>query len=169
MDWQLPDISKMITNNIFPSSLRAYAVRIGILSIGSSRLFPYCVALFPWIRNGLYINSKIHALVYINLCFHFGSGCLYSLKNCYTCFYVVFPVFHGSFDWGLKVCILIHFSSFKLDLKRVYTTKKTAMNRRCVTCFREVAIHIITVSRRLHSSNQSAFMVKKYRKCWFES
>ena len=29
-----------------------------ILLIGSSRLFPYCVALFPWIRIGLYIVRK---------------------------------------------------------------------------------------------------------------
>ena len=28
MDWQLPDIGKTITNNILPSSLSAYAVRI---------------------------------------------------------------------------------------------------------------------------------------------
>ena len=66
----------------------------------------------------------------------------------------------------LKVCILILLISFKLDLKRVYTTKNW-MNRRFVTCFRDVAIHTNTVSRRLHSSNQYAFMVKKYRKCLF--
>ena len=61
MDWQLPDIDKTITNNILPGSLSAYAVRIGkyILSIGGSRLFPYRVALFPWIRIGLYIVRKI--------------------------------------------------------------------------------------------------------------
>ena len=29
MDWQLPDVGKTITNNILPSSLSAYAVRIG--------------------------------------------------------------------------------------------------------------------------------------------
>jgi len=29
MDWHLPDIDKTITNNILPSSLSAYAVRIG--------------------------------------------------------------------------------------------------------------------------------------------
>ena len=29
MDWQLPDIGKTITNTILPSSLSAYAVRIG--------------------------------------------------------------------------------------------------------------------------------------------
>jgi len=29
MDWQLPDISKTITNNILPSSLSANTVRIG--------------------------------------------------------------------------------------------------------------------------------------------
>ena len=29
MDWQIPDIDKTITNNILPSSLRAYTVRIG--------------------------------------------------------------------------------------------------------------------------------------------
>jgi len=29
MDWQIPDIGKMITNNILPSSFSAYAVRIG--------------------------------------------------------------------------------------------------------------------------------------------
>ena len=38
------------------------------------------------------------------------------------------------------------------------------MNRLFVTCFRDVTIHIIAVSRTLHSSNQNAFMVKKYRK-----
>ena len=41
------------------------------------------------------------------------------------------------------------------------------MNRRCVTCFRDVAIHIIAVSRTLHSSNHNAFMVKLYRKWSF--
>jgi len=29
MDWQLHNIGKTITNNILPSSLSAYAVRIG--------------------------------------------------------------------------------------------------------------------------------------------
>ena len=29
LDWQLPDIGKTITNNILPSSLSAYAIRIG--------------------------------------------------------------------------------------------------------------------------------------------
>jgi len=29
MDWQLPDISKTIMNNISPGSLSPYAVRIG--------------------------------------------------------------------------------------------------------------------------------------------
>ena len=77
-----------------------------------------------------------------------------------------YVVFHGSLDWGLKVCILILLISYKLDLKRVLATKKW-MNQRFVTCFCDVAIHIIAVSRRLHSSNQYAFMVKKYRKCWF--
>jgi len=28
MDWKLPDIGKTMTNNILPSSLNAYAVRI---------------------------------------------------------------------------------------------------------------------------------------------
>jgi len=41
------------------------------------------------------------------------------------------------------------------------------MNRRCVTCFRDVAIHIIGVSRMLHSSNHNVFMVQKYRKWSF--
>jgi len=46
MDWQLPDIGKMIMNNILPSNLSAYTVILlnsdFILSIGSSRLlFPY--------------------------------------------------------------------------------------------------------------------------------
>jgi len=47
MDWQLPDISTMITNNILPSSLNAYPVHIGdtvILLIGGSRLFP-CISV----------------------------------------------------------------------------------------------------------------------------
>ena len=112
-------------------------------------------------------NSKIHALVYINLCFHFSSGCLYPLKNCLKCSYTrYYVVFHESLDWSIKVCISILLIIFKLDLKLVYTTK-TAMNRRFVTCFRDVTIHIIAVSRRLNSSNQYAFMVKKYRKCSF--
>jgi len=29
MDWQLPDIGKTIMNNILPSSLSTYALRIG--------------------------------------------------------------------------------------------------------------------------------------------
>ena len=69
MDWQLPDIDKTITNNILPGSLSAYAVRIGkyILSIGGSRLFPYRVALFPWIRIGLYIvrNIKFNSMNHV--------------------------------------------------------------------------------------------------------
>ena len=53
-------------------------------------------------------NSKIHALVYINLCFHFGSGCLYPLKNCSKCSYTrYYVVFHRSLDWGLKVCCIL--------------------------------------------------------------
>ena len=112
-------------------------------------------------------NSKVHALVYINSCFHFGNGCLYPLKNCSKCSYTrYYVVFHESLDWSIKVCISILLIIFKLDLKLVYTTK-TAMNRRFVTCFRDVTIHIIAVSRRLNSSNQYAFMVKKYRKCSF--
>ena len=63
MDWQLPDIGKTITNNILPSSLSAYLVRIGRYSqfcrsavIGYIRAFPYRVVLFTWIRTGLYIH-----------------------------------------------------------------------------------------------------------------
>ena len=41
------------------------------------------------------------------------------------------------------------------------------MNWWFVTCFRDVTIHIIAVSRTLHSSNHNAFMVKKYRKWLF--
>ena len=44
---------------------------------------------------------------------------LYPLNNCSKCSYTrYYVVFHGSLDWGLKICI-----SFQLDLKRVYTTK----------------------------------------------
>ena len=62
MNWQLPDIGKTLTNNILPNSLRASQYVSGdtvILSIGGSRsfpVFPYRVALFPWIRIGLYIK-----------------------------------------------------------------------------------------------------------------
>jgi len=60
MDWQLPDIGKTITNNILPSSLSAYAVRIlcRLAVVGYFRAFPYRVALFPWIRIGLYSRKK---------------------------------------------------------------------------------------------------------------
>ena len=45
MDWQLPDIVKTITNNILPSSLRAYVSGdTVILLIGGSRLFP-CISV----------------------------------------------------------------------------------------------------------------------------
>ena len=47
MDCQLPNIDKTITNNISPSSISAYAVRIGdtvILSIVGIRLFP-CISV----------------------------------------------------------------------------------------------------------------------------
>ena len=44
MDWQLPDISKTITNNMLPSSLSAYAVHI-ILSISYLHAFPFRVIL----------------------------------------------------------------------------------------------------------------------------
>jgi len=51
------------------------------------------------IKESKFKYSKIHALVYINPCFHFGSGCLNPLKNCskssYTRYYVAF---HGSLD-----------------------------------------------------------------------
>ena len=53
MDWQLPDIGKTITNNIFPATLArtqyisrdTVILSIGnfILLIGGSRLFPYRV------------------------------------------------------------------------------------------------------------------------------
>jgi len=44
-------------------------------------------------------NSKMHALIYINPSFHFGSGCLYPLKNCSKCSYTrYYVVFHGSID-----------------------------------------------------------------------
>jgi len=44
-------------------------------------------------------NSKMHALIYINPFFHFGSGCLYPLKNCLKCSYTrYYVVFHGSLD-----------------------------------------------------------------------
>ena len=61
-------------------------------------------------------------------------------------------------------------SSF--DLIHVHTTKKRNALTIC-HCFRDVAIHIIAVSKTLHSSNQNAVMVpllmllKKYRKCSF--
>ena len=41
------------------------------------------------------------------------------------------------------------------------------MNQRFVTCFRDVAIHIIAVSRTLNSSSHNDFTVKKYRKWSF--
>ena len=89
-------------------------------------------------------NRKINARVYINPCFHFGSGCLYPLKNCSKCSYTrYYVVFHGSLDWGLNVFILILLISFKLDLKRVYTTKNHNESAIC---------HLF--SRRRHSHNR---------------
>jgi len=59
MDWQLPDIGKTITNNSLPSSLSAYAVRIGRYS---HRAFPNRVALFPWFvySRKIRFNSMHH-------------------------------------------------------------------------------------------------------------
>jgi len=84
MAWQLPDIRKTITNNILPSSLSAYAVRIGRYSHSVDRRqsvisvkIPYRVALFPWIRIGLYIlvgknrfNSMNHVCHVLNYYFN---------------------------------------------------------------------------------------------------
>ena len=39
MDWQLPDIGKTVTNNILPSNLSAYTVRIGRYSYSVDRRF----------------------------------------------------------------------------------------------------------------------------------
>jgi len=67
MDWQLPDFGKTITNNILPSSLSAYAVNMyrdlhsfcRSAVVGYFRAFPYRVALFPWIRIGLYVVGNV--------------------------------------------------------------------------------------------------------------
>ena len=76
MDWQLPDIGKMITNNILPSNLSEYAVRIGRYSHSVDRgswLFPYCFELFPWIRIGLYIVVVIEIIKTIIAKIRFNS------------------------------------------------------------------------------------------------
>ena len=50
MDWQLPDIGKTITNNILPSSLSTYAVRIGRYSHSVDLLY----------SKGIIFNSMNH-------------------------------------------------------------------------------------------------------------
>ena len=59
------------------------------------------------------------------------------------------------------------FTNFSLDLHDFF--QRFTQVSRVVTCFRDVAIHIIAVPRTLHSSNHNAFMVKKYRNGRFES
>jgi len=56
-----PQYGKTITNNILPSSLRGYVYVSGdtvILSIGGSWLFPYRIALFPWITHWFVYSRK---------------------------------------------------------------------------------------------------------------
>ena len=69
----------------------------------------------------------------------------------------------------LLVCCYPRVTRLKYFSLHLYTfiQFQAAMNRRFVTCFRDVAIHLIAVSRTLHSSNHNAFMVKKYRKWSF--
>ena len=57
MDWQLPDIGKMIMNNILPSNLSAYTVIGTAISFCRSAVVGYYfrIVLFPLIRIGLYI------------------------------------------------------------------------------------------------------------------
>ena len=74
MDWQLPDIGKTITNNILPSIIpkREKQSFCRTAVVGYLRAFPYLVALFPWIRIGLYIvgtirfNSMNHVVHVLN-------------------------------------------------------------------------------------------------------
>ena len=75
------------------------------------------------------------------------------------------------FSTGHKIEVFqsasLYFYSVSNSIKNAFTWLKAEMKRRCVTCFRDLAIHIIAVSRTLHSSNHNAFMVKKYRKWSF--
>ena len=54
----MDDIGKTITNTILPISLRALQSFCRAAVVGHFRVFPYRVALFPWIRIGLYIVGK---------------------------------------------------------------------------------------------------------------
>ena len=63
-------------------------------------------------------------------------------------------------DWGQFQSRIKRLKSFSLHLYTFIQFQKTrlhdSMNRRFVTCFRDVDIHIIAVSRTLHSSNHNA-------------
>ena len=116
-----------------------------------------------WLENcWRSLRHKLSLYGYTNF-----SGVLHPLKICSKCSYICkYIVFHGSRNWSLSVCIFILLFCFKLILN-AFTWLKAAMNRRFVTCFCDVAIHIIAVSRMINSSNHNAFMVKKYRKWSF--
>ena len=59
MDGQLPDIGNTITNNILHSTYLEIQSFCRSAVVGYFRTFPYRVALFLWIRIGLYIVGKI--------------------------------------------------------------------------------------------------------------
>jgi len=116
-------------------------------------------------------NIKIYAHVYMNPVF---GGSLYK-----SCFWekLMLVSFQKSFHMQLYMllccfpCVTrlksssLHLNTlnqFKNRFTTRYTTK-TAMQQRFVTCFRNVAIHIIAVSKTFHSSNHNAlwFLVKR--------
>jgi len=51
------------------------------------------------------------------------------------------------------------FNQFQIRFKPVLQLK-TAMQRRFVTCFRNIATHIIALPRTLHSSNQTVLFCR---------
>ena len=83
------------------------------------------------------------------------------IQKCSCFLFLLYTVFHWSHNWSresntILVKTSLHlntFNQFKFDLKLVLRPK-TAMQRRFVACFRDVATHVIVVSRTLQSSYQ---------------
>ena len=74
----------------------------------------------------------------------------------------MYVVVHGSHNWRRESNTIFVKTSFHLNtfnqlqirFKTRFTDKNT-MHRQYVNCFRDVATHIITVSKTLHLSNQN--------------
>ena len=72
---------------------------------------------------------------------------------------------------SIVVCVGDNFSqfftNFSLDLHDFF--QRFTQVSRVVTCFRDVAIHIIAVSRTLHSSNHNVLLLRNTENGRFEN